>query len=449
MDAATLLSYEGHAPRYTSYPTAPHFVDSIDATAYGGWLERVPWGNPLSLYVHIPFCTSLCWFCGCQTQVANDYRQVRAYVAWLRREIELVVRRLQLGRPVAHLHFGGGTPTILTAEDFLSLCADIGRHFELTKRADFAVEIDPRTLQAAMAAALTEAGVNRVSLGVQDFDPGVQAAINRGQTFEQTETAVQVFRAAGIGAMSFDLLYGLPGQTTGSIIRTVDQAVSLRPDRISLFGYAHVPWMKRHQGQIDEAQLPNARDRLALYWAAKTQLTDAGFVSIGIDHFARLRDPLEVAARAGRLRRNFQGYTTDSSETLIGLGSSAISTLPQGYAQNASPLPDYRKAVAAGNLATARGLALSSEDRLRRDVIRELMCNLSVDLKDVARRYNADPAVLADSLASLKPMVDDRLVRVEGWRVEVPDEARPILRTVCTAFDSYLATGKARHSATI
>ncbi len=244
-------------------------------------------------------------------------------------------------------------------------------------------------------------------------------------------------------------MYGLPGQTTDSIIRTVDQAVGLAPDRISLFGYAHVPWMKRHQGQIDEASLPNAQDRLRLYRAAESQLTDAGFVSIGIDHFARPRDPLAVAARSRRLRRNFQGYSTDSAETLIGLGASAISTLPQGYAQNASHLTDYRKALALGDFPIARGLVLNDADRLRRGVIGELMCALAVDLKEVARRYGADPSCLAGSLESLRPMADDGLVQIDGWRVVVPDEARPVLRTVCAAFDSYLATGKARHSATI
>lgn len=449
MDANKLLEYEGHAPRYTSYPTAPQFVDSIDAAAYGGWLERIPEGGPLSVYVHIPFCQSLCWFCGCQTQVANHYRQIRAYVALLGREIELVVRRLGLGRPVAHLHFGGGTPTVLVDEDFLTLCADIRRHFDLVKHAEVAVEIDPRTLEAPMAMALAKAGVNRVSLGVQDFDAGVQAAIHRDQTFAQTEGAVRALRAVGIDRMSFDLMYGLPGQSIESIAATVDQATSLGPDRISLFGYAHVPWFKRHQRQIDDASLPDGRGRLALYRAAEARLTNAGFVNVGIDHFARPSDPIAVAVRSHYLRRNFQGYTTDTAETLIGLGASSISTLPQGYAQNAAHLAAYRKAVGGGILATTRGLALSEEDRLRRDVIGDLMCRLSVDLQEVARRHGVRPSSLAESLEALRPMAADGLVRIDGWRVEVPGEARPILRTVCTAFDSYFTSGKGRHSAAI
>jgi oxygen-independent coproporphyrinogen-3 oxidase len=300
-----------------------------------------------------------------------------------------------------------------------------------------------------MAAALAEAGVNRVSLGVQDFDAGVQAAINRNQTFAQTEAAVRALREAGIDKVSFDLMYGLPEQSTTSVAATVDEAISLGPDRISLFGYAHVPWLKRHQGQIDEAALADARGRLALYRVAEGRLTDAGFVSIGIDHFARAGDPLAVAAASRGLRRNFQGYTTDTVTTLIGLGASAIGTLPQGYVQNAANLTAYRAAVESGKLATARGLALNAEDRLRREVIGELMCMLFVDLEDVSRRHGADPACFAAAIATLRPMTADGLVRIDGWRISVAAEARPVLRAVCTAFDTYLATGKGRHSAAI
>ena len=449
MDDSILLKYDGRAPRYTSYPTAPHFGRGIGAKQYAAWLAALAPETTLSLYLHIPFCRSLCWFCGCQTTVANRYEPIAGYLRSLHREIDLVCGRLAGHRPVSHVHFGGGSPTLVANADFRHLLDHLREHFVFAEDAEIAIEIDPRAFDPAQAAVLAAAGVNRASIGVQDFAPRVQEAINRVQSLETTARALDDLRTYGIERISLDLLYGLPYQTPDGIEETAAMAAELGPDRISLFGYAHVPWMRPHQRLIEEDELPGPGARLALYRAGAGMLTRLGYVEIGIDHFARPGDALALAAADGNLVRNFQGYSDDGAPALIGLGASALGTLPQGYVQNAPKVLDYRRALRDGELATVRGIAVSNDDRLRREIIVRLMCDLTADLPRIAARFGADPAGFEESLRALAPIERDGLIHIEDGRITVVPEARPVVRTVCAAFDTYLPSGKARHSLTI
>lgn len=436
-------------PRYTSYPTAPHFNAGVDGTTFGTWLGDLPAGQPLSLYFHIPFCDSLCWFCGCHTRVVNSYGPVAAYVDDLMREFDLVANAMGARHSVGHIHFGGGSPTILRPDDIARITDRVHERFDVVPGAAFAVEIDPRGLQGPTVAAFAKAGVTRASIGVQDVNPMVQRAVNRWQPRSVTREAVERLRDAGIVALNIDLMYGLPHQSVDDVRRTVDAAVTLKPQRLAVFGYAHVPEMKRHQGLINGASLPCAEERLRQYDVANEALVGAGYVPIGLDHFALAGDPLAVAQRAGRLRRNFQGYTTDHADSLIGLGVSAISSLPQGYAQNTTDAPGFRARIAAGALATARGRALSDDDRVRRAIIERLMCDLSVDVGKIAVAHGLPVNAFAAEIEALAPLAADGCVVVEGQRVAVPEGMRAAVRLVCAVFDAYLAPHPARHAVAV
>ena len=446
MDIDLLEKYDRRVPRYTSYPTAPHFTTSVGAGVYERWLASLPAAVPLSLYLHVPFCDSLCWFCGCHTKIVRRYRPVADYLDLLLREIDMVAGRLGGGRPVSHLHWGGGSPTILAGADVLRLGRRLRDRFALEPDAEFAIEIDPRGLEDEVIDALAEIGVNRASIGLQDVNPRVQQAINRVQTLETTASAADRLRAAGIRSLNVDLMYGLPHQTVEYMRATVQAALSLAPDRISLFGYAHVPGMKPHQRLIPEETLPDGPERLAQADAASAALASAGYRSVGLDHFARPGDPLAEAAATGRLRRNFQGYTVDRAPALIGLGPSAIGALPDGYVQNAAPMHVYRDAIGAGRLAIVRGAVLSREDRLRRAVIERIMCDLRVDLAEVCAVYSESPAVFAPELARLTEFVDDGIVDISGKVIRVRSDARPLLRCVAAVFDAYLDPAGQRHA---
>ena len=436
---------EAQAPRYTSYPTAPHFNAQVDGAVYRAWLEALPAAEPLSLYLHVPFCQQLCWYCGCHTAVANGYRRIAAYVELLRREIALLAGVLgpgaEGGRPVSGLHWGGGTPTILSAEDFTAVMAQLRAAFDFRPAAELAIEIDPRHLTAEKAAALAAAGINRASLGVQDFNPHVQESINRIQPFEQTAAAARLLREAGIAALNFDLMYGLPQQSLADVKRTAALAADLRPERVSVFGYAHVPWMKKHQQMIDEAALPGAAARLAQAEAAERVLLLRGYRAVGLDHFALPDDPLFRHAGAGRLRRNFQGYTTDQAAVLLGLGVSSIGTLPQGYVQNDKDLPGYARALQEGRLPVVRGIALSSEDRLRRDVIQALMCDFAVDLRAQAVAHGRPGFDFSEALVHLRPLAEEGLVTIRGSQVQVGEEGKRAVRLIASCFDAWLGAG--------
>ena len=435
---------DARIPRYTSYPTAPNFSDTVDASDYSGWLRSLKPAK-VSLYLHIPFCRAMCWYCGCHTTVAAREAPVDRYVSALRQEIDLVAD--QVGGPltVGHLHFGGGTPTMVTARQMHEIMAGLRGRFAVAQDAEIAIEIDPRTFTADMAEALGECGFSRASLGVQSFDPAVQRAINRVQSFEETETAVRLLRSNGIQGINFDLIYGLPNQTVDSCRDTVERAVTLRPDRFAVFGYAHVPSFKPHQRKIDAAELPDSEARFIHSRAIAKALERAGYVQIGLDHFARPDDPLAHAAATGRLHRNFQGYTTDEAEVLIGLGASAIGRMRQGFVQNQVRIPEYQRLVAAGELPIGRGYRFSGDDRLRAALIERLMCDHMVDVLDVCRRFGADASPLL-AAAPLKSLFADGLIELDEGKLTVRPHARSLIRSIAAAFDEHLHRGDDRYS---
>ena len=433
-------------PRYTSYPTAPHFKGSIDSSRYESWLQEQDPAQPVSLYLHVPFCKKMCWYCGCHTKIAARYSPVETYAKTLRAEIEMLADRLPGRFSLSHLHWGGGTPTILSEEDFKATMALIGERFHFTSDAERAIEIDPRTVDAAKITALAAAGINRASLGVQDFSPAVQKAINRVQSFEITRNTTENLRRAGIEKINFDLMYGLPLQTEADILRTVDLSHQLRPDRIALFGYAHVPWMKSHMRLINDDDLPGAELRLSQAAAAATRLKQLGYRQIGLDHFARSDDTLATAQEKRQLHRNFQGYTTDMAQTLLGVGASAIGQLPQGYVQNAVSIHEYEKSVAKSQLPVIKGIETGPDDILRRYVIERLMCDLEVDLKEVCEKFGCEPTYFKTERAALQEYEDEGLVKLQDETITITHQGRFFVRTICALFDKYLEQGLARHS---
>ncbi len=437
-ELAALAAAIGPVPRYTSYPTAPHFRPVDQDRRWREWLGAVPEGSAFALYVHVPFCRQMCWYCGCHTQVTKSGETLARYTELLTREIDLVAQYLPARAMLSGLHFGGGTPGIIGGDGLQRIAEHLYRHFSPRPGAEIAIELDPRHCDAGLLPGLTALGINRASLGVQSLDPHVQAAINRRQPFSDLQRTADLLRDAGIASLNLDLIYGLPHQTVGNLLETVEQSLVLDPDRLALFGYAHVPWMKAHQARIDAAALPGTLDRFGQEAAAAHYLVSAGFHRIGLDHFARAGDPLAVKAAAGSLHRNFQGYTTETGEVLLGFGPSAISTLPQGYAQNTPSVASWRQAVQAGRLPVARMRELDGNDRLRGSVIEQLMCNLTVDLAAAAQVAGEDPAVFTEAIGRLEPLRQRGLVEIGHWRVTVPERARSLLRQVCAAFDAYL-----------
>jgi oxygen-independent coproporphyrinogen-3 oxidase len=436
-----IAKYGERVPRYTSYPTAPHFKSDVGPGTYASWLAEIDAAVPVSAYIHIPFCRSLCWYCGCNMSVARSNAPIADYVDWLIEEIRLV--RLHVGARLAisALHFGGGTPNALPQRDLLRLVAELRRQFELTGNAEIAAEIDPRVLTAEWIEAAVDAGLNRVSLGIQDFDARVQQAVNRIQPFAQTAWSVEAFRRAGICSINMDLIYGLPFQTTSSVASTVAEVIRLAPDRIALFGYAHVPWMKPAQRLLPEQELPGPRARFDQQAIAARLLVEAGYVRVGLDHFARRDDALA----SQQVNRNFQGYTTDSAQTLLGFGASAIGRLPRGYVQNATRTPDWRKAISDGQLATARGVLVSLDDEFRGEIIARLMCDLAVDLSEVDG-YSAFAATIEPDLERLRALEEEGLVERQGASVHVTELGRPFVRTIASVFDTYLDRSAVRHA---
>ena len=449
MTGGSALKYLGERiPRYTSYPTAPQFSAAVGATLYRGWLGALPDQARLSVYLHVPFCRSLCWYCGCHTRVPGHRDPIDRYVVILEREFALV-SELAGGRRVAHVHWGGGTPTIVGPTAFLAVMSALRERFLVEPDAEVAVEIDPRRLDADMASALGSAGVTRASIGIQTFDPRVQRAVNRVQTLEATRACIDRLRGAGITALNVDLLYGLPYQTVASCEATVAAALELAPARFSVFGYAHVPEMKRHQRMIDAAALPDGAARLRQEQAIGDALVRAGYVRIGLDHYARPQDALAQAQARGRLKRNFQGYTDDPADALIGLGASSIGRLPQGYVQNASGIKDWARSIERGELATVRGIALTREDRLRADIIERLMCDLRADVPSILRRHGFPKGFLGAERAELDVLAAEGLVLLDRGVITVPETARALVRRIACVFDAYFEPEQGRHSVAV
>jgi oxygen-independent coproporphyrinogen-3 oxidase len=395
--------------------------------------------------VHVPFCEKLCLYCGCHTKAVRRQAPVEAYAERLSEELDLVAARTGCRR-VTQLHWGGGTPSILGAERLYRLIAQLDLRFDLSATVEHAIELDPRHVTERLAQALADIGINRASLGVQDFSPHVQRAIGREQSFEVVAQAVAFLRGTGIEDINFDLMYGLSGQTVDDVRRTITLAHELRPRRLAVFGYAHVPWFKPHQRLLDESILPERGLRVAQAAAAHDTLIALGYQAIGLDHYADPGDSLAVAARTRRLRRNFQGYTTDLADALIGVGASAIGRLPQGYVQNASDIGGYSRDVGARQLATKRGIALSADDRIRGRIIEDLMCYLDCDVAQIAMQHGLQAASFDQEIESLRPFEADGLVRIDGRRIAVEEKGRPYLRLIAAAFDAYLVDGRTRHS---
>lgn len=433
--------FDARVPRYTSYPTAPVFSADAGGGIQASELARLDPGEPVSLYVHIPFCERLCWFCACRTQGTQTLSPVESYMDTLEAELAMLKRHLPDGLRMKRLHWGGGTPTILPPEMIHRLAQAIKTAVPPVDGWEFSVEIDPTMVDRAKIAALAAEGMNRASIGIQDFDPLVQSSIGRIQPFDVTLACVEDLRAAGIASLNADLVYGLPHQNMARLRDTVDKVRVLDPDRLALFGYAHVPWMSKRQKLIDEKALPCETQRFELAEMAGRAFVDYGFHPIGIDHFARPGDELCEAARTGRLRRNFQGYTADDCPTLIGIGASSISRLPGGYVQNAAATGAYAQRIAAGRLAGTRGHAFSPEDHLRGRAIEMLMCNFELDLAALRAEFGAE----AETLASIHAEVAQRygeMVEQGPDKLRIRPEGRALTRIVASAYDAYASAGR-------
>jgi oxygen-independent coproporphyrinogen-3 oxidase len=437
-------------PRYTSYPTAVQFEDGFPGDLADRWLAELQPEASLSIYAHVPFCQQLCWYCGCHTSVPNSYGRASAYVDSLIRDITRSgkLSGVQKGN-VKHLHFGGGTPTYLSNMDLGRILACINGSFGLAPGAEIALESDPRGITRDRAFGLAAMGFNRISFGVQDFALPVQMKINRLQTYGLVEHVAALLREAGFTSINFDLMYGLPAQSVSSVRQTAKQAAALRPNRISVFGYAHVPWFKKHQRMISDAELPGVSERYEQASTIAEELGHAGYIAIGLDHFALPDDPLSIAASTGTLHRNFQGYTTDTADALIAFGASAISEYPQGFAQAARDTLAWTQAIAGGKSPIVRGLATTAEDRMRGAIIEQIMCNFSADFGQIASQHGFDSSVLEDSLLRLRPLAEAGLANITGSTVRVPQEHRLFLRSVACAFDSHYSGAKNRHAKAI
>ena len=444
---AHLGLFDAKVPRYTSYPTAPHFSNEIGSGFFESCLREVSENAEVSLYVHVPFCRRLCWFCACRTQGTQTASPVAAYVEVLKQELQLLKQKLPKGVTLSRLHWGGGTPTLLTAEMITDLAGAIFDVAPMAKDGEFSVEIDPNEVDEARLDALAAAGMNRASIGVQDFDQGIQETIGRLQSYEVTKQAVDLIRARGVTSLNADILFGLPHQTPEKITESVQKLLSLSPDRVALYGYAHVPWMAKRQQMIPSDALPTPEERLALFETAAELFRWDGYEAIGIDHFALPSDGLAVAAKQGELRRNFQGYTDDQADVLIGVGASSISKFPQGYAQNAPATAAYTKAIQAGFFSVSRGHKFAGDDRLNARLIEAIMCDFMVDANEICGDFGIAPAALRQRFDEINTLFDGLLSVTENG-LFIPEDVRPLTRLIARAFDAY-DQSKARHSAAI
>jgi oxygen-independent coproporphyrinogen III oxidase len=440
-DADLIRRYDVTGPRYTSYPTANLFREDFTAETYLDAIRQLPAGAPLSLYLHVPFCATICYYCACNKIVTNNRRHAVEYLERLHREAAMVGALVDGDHPVEQLHFGGGTPTYLTDQQFDELFARLRTHFQLLEspERDFSIEIDPRTVDPERMRFLIGLGINRVSLGIQDFDPDVQAAVNRIQSVTDTRAIMAAARESGIESVSVDLIYGLPLQTPASFAVTLARIIDLAPDRISLYSYAHLPERFKTQRQINVVDLPRAETKLRLLELAIETLCSSGYEYIGMDHFAKRSDSLVSAQRAGRLQRNFQGYTTHKHCHLIALGVSAISNVDGVYAQTSKNLPDYYEKIDAGVIPIERGLSSTAEDALRREVIGALMCHFRLDTAAFSARHGIDFAsYFASELRQLETLQQDGLVELTDDAITVTPRGRFLVRNVCMPFDAYL-----------
>ncbi len=436
-----LRSYDRPGPRYTSYPTAMEFAPSFDEPAYRERLAEAARaaGDPLSLYLHLPFCEERCTFCGCMVIITKKRSVAGTYLAYLHREIAMLASALGSRRRIAQYHWGGGTPTYLDPGQMEELHGIVSRHFEVEFDAEVAIEVDPRVTTKDHLSTLRGLGFNRLSVGIQDFDPKVQAAVNRIQSEESTWSLVDYARSLGFGSVNVDLIYGLPFQTSSGFSKTLDSVVGQRPERVAVYSYAHVPWIRGHQRTLSPEDLPGPEEKIALFLMARERFLAAGYEPIGMDHFAVAEDELARAAAASKLHRNFMGYTTKPAPDMVGCGVSAIGDVAGAFAQNVKKLSQYYEALDAGRFPIERGVRLDADDQVRRHVIRELMCNFRVDRRTVEERFGiAFDAYFARELDELSgTMTSDGIVSLAASSVEVTEPGRLLVRNVCMVFDRY------------
>jgi oxygen-independent coproporphyrinogen-3 oxidase len=442
VDTGLIRKYGGNGPRYTSYPTADRFVEAFDAEAYRHWLGNRRIGGfarPLGLYVHVPFCDTLCFYCACNKIATRDHGKARKYVAYLEREMAIVAGHLGGDRRVSRMHWGGGTPTFLGDEESARLVAAIRANFDLDPNGEYAIEIDPRRVDAGRIASLGRLGFNRMSIGVQDFDPAVQLAVNRIQSFDETKVAINAARANGFRSVNLDLIYGLPKQTIAGFDRTLDQVMRCDPDRIALYSYAHLPTVFKPQRRILAEDVPTPEAKLELMLGAIRRLGEAGYVYIGMDHFAKPGDELAIAQAQGRLTRDFQGYSVGGDCDLVGLGVSSIGKIGPTYCQNVKALDEYYGHLDRGELPVLRGIELKADDLVRRAVIQALACQFMVSKESISIAYLVDfDRYFATELRDLEKLADDGLVEFEGDWIQVTQAGRLLVRAVCAVFDRYL-----------
>jgi len=445
VDEAQILRFSGAGPRYTSYPTVPAWTNELGEPEARAALARAAERpeEPLSLYVHLPFCARLCLFCGCTVEITRRADRVERYLEHLDREIDLVAELLGARRRVAQLHLGGGTPTHLSVEQLRHLHARLSARFQFEPGAEVSIEVHPHVTTFEQIDALTELGFRRFSMGVQDTDPHVQAVIHRDQSIEETAALVAHCRARGVESVNLDLLYGLPDQSEATFARTLSDIGAIRPDRLAVYGYAHVPWLKPFQRELEKHHLPTPAERARLFALAVEHLSEQGYELLGLDHFALPGDTLVEALHAGRLHRNFQGYTDQRAGEMVSFGMSAIGDVGGAFLQNAREAKEYEERIGQGRLATVRGLERSPEDDLRRAVIQDLMCRMQLDLDELGARFGRDDLAthFAAEWRRLEPLAEEGLCRVEGNRVEVLPTGRLFLRHLAMAFDAYLERG--------
>ena len=445
LDQALIARYDQSGPRYTSYPTAVQFHDGFGEEQYRAAAQASnASGRPLSLYFHIPFCDTVCFYCACNKIATKDRTRAQPYLDRVYREIAMQGDLFDDSRPVEQLHWGGGTPTFISPDQMRELMAVTGRHFKLLDddRGEYSIEIDPREVSDATIGLLREIGFNRMSLGLQDLDPAVQKAVNRIQTAEETFGALSAARREGFRSVSMDLIYGLPLQTASSFIATLDRVVEAEPDRLSVFNYAHLPERFKPQRRINEAELPSPDQKLEILQQVGERLADAGYVYIGMDHFARPDDELAVAQREGQLYRNFQGYSTHAHCDLVAMGVTSIGMVGNTYAQNMRTLDEYYGRIDAGHLAVFRGVELSRDDELRRAVITQLICNFSLDMRRVAKDWEIDFAqYFASEIDRLGGMAEHGLLSISDDIIDVLPPGRLLIRNICMVFDRYLGAG--------
>ena len=449
IDPELIRKYDISGPRYTSYPTADRFVEAFGESDLRHWIGKRNIGGinqPLSVYVHLPFCDTICYYCGCNKVVTRDHGRSAKYIKYLAKELALYAAQLGPDRRVCQMHFGGGTPTFLTPDELRTLTSVLWSHLERQDDCECSIEVDPRKVEPGRMKLLGELGFNRMSVGVQDFDADVQQAVHRIQSEDETRRVIDEGRANGFRSVNLDLIYGLPKQTLASFNRTLDRVLEISPDRVALYSYAHLPSLFKPQRRILEADLPRPDEKLAILTTSIERLTQAGYVYIGMDHFAKPDDDLAVAQRQGRLHRNFQGYSTCAESDLVALGVSAIGKIGPTYHQNVKRLDEYYDQLDAGKMPVMRGMELSPDDLLRRAVIQAIICHFRLSIESIELSYLINfREYFAAELEDLKAFADEGLLTLTPEWIEVTPRGRMIVRAICMVFDKYLRASRERN----